>query len=514
MGLLLGPGAHTSRAAQETLTILHTSEHHGTALPIARPGELRVGGMASRATLVASVRRATRPVLLVDSGDILIGSALSSWYRGEPDIRAMNLMRYQAMAAGNHEFDYGLDHLAKLSRLADFPILCSNLESRTGTPPCRPFALVETGRLTVGLIGLLGRENFPDTFNREVVRVLTLSDPIDSARMLTRRLKAQKGAELVVAITHQTTDEDLALLAEVPEIDVIIGGHTEGFEGLRSLRASGTVTRLSDPGTVYVKTHRQGRTVGRLDLVITRVPGRQPEVRVLEARATNLPVNEKVPPDQQVFALIEEYSRKLEADSSKAVGRSLVALDGESSLVRSRETNLGNVLADILRTRFGADVGLVNGGQIRDSIPSGPVTFQQVIRALPFDSPTVTFDLAGQHLLLALENSVSKLPRLDGRFLQVSGIAVTYDLSEPPGRRVREVTVNGKPLDPGRTYTIATDSFLADGGDGYTMLASGTRRIDRQIPMRDLFLEALGVRPIKTSVRNRIRFVESRSASP
>ena len=123
--------------ATDTLVILHSSEHHGVALPLERPEDTRIGGLAGRATLVEAVRREGPPVLVLDSGDILIGTALSSWFRGEPDIRAMNLIRYDGMVAGNHDFDYGLDHLRALVDLADFPILCTNLRSERFDLPCR-----------------------------------------------------------------------------------------------------------------------------------------------------------------------------------------------------------------------------------------------------------------------------------------------------------------------------------------------------------------------------------------
>ncbi|MGH7236028.1 MAG: bifunctional metallophosphatase/5'-nucleotidase [Nitrospiraceae bacterium] len=490
-------------SAEQTLTILHTSEHHGQALPLEQRGQPKVGGMARRATLIAAVRREGASVLLVDSGDILVGTPLSSFFRGEPDIKAMNLMGYQAMVAGNHEFDFGLDHLRRLQELARFPILCSNLEGRGTALPCRPSAVVRVGSLSIGLIGLLGRRNFPDTFNQQVVKLLDFRDPVETGRTLARQLKAGSGADrvdVVVAVTHQETEEDVELLAQVPEIDAIIGGHTPGFDGLRTASAHPPVDATANPGPVFVKTHRQGRTLGRLDLVIS-------ETKVARATARNLPVTEEVAPDLPVHALIEEYAKKLESQTATVIGRSLVTLEGESSVIRTRETNLGNLLADLLRAEFGTEVALVNGGQIRDSIPAGPVDMKRVLRVLPFDSTTVTLTMTGEQLALALENSVSKLPGTDGRFLQVSGLALTYDPSSPAGSRVREITVGGRPLEASRSYSVATDVFLADGGDGYSMLVGARDRVERQIPMRDLLLQAVRAKPLTASLDGRIRAV-------
>jgi len=347
--LLAAPNALS--LAAETLTILHSSEHHGQVLPIEKRGEKRVAGMAGRAALVAAARKEREAVLLVDSGDILIGTPLSSFFRGEPDVKAMNLMGYQAMAAGNHEFDFGLDHFRRLKELAGFPILCSNLASATASLPCQPFALVQAGPFKVGIISLLGRHNFPDTFNRQVAPLLEFRPSAETARQLARSMKETEGADLVVAVTHQDMDEDLALLAEASEVDVIVGGHTEGFDGLRTPSSREPVEALDNPGTVFVKTHRQGRTLGRLDLELTKRPGGK-GAAVLRARATNLPVTEDLPPDPSVQALAQDYAGRLESQTSEVIGRSLVSLDGDTNRVRSRETNLGNLLADLLRAEL------------------------------------------------------------------------------------------------------------------------------------------------------------------
>ena len=511
--LTFWPGADPS-SAEQTLTILHSSEHHGQALPIEERGKPRVGGMAGRAALIASVRKEADAVLLVDSGDILIGTALSSFFRGEPDIKAMNLMGYHAMAAGNHDFDFGLDHLRKLQELAQFPILCSNVVGRGTELPCRPSAVLRVGAFKIGLISLLGHSNFPDTFNRQVVKMLDLRDPIETARTLAHTLKTQEQVDLVIAVTHESTEEDLALLAQAPEVDAVIGGHTEGFDGLRTAGSTTAAESQAKPGPLLVKTHRLGRTLGRLDLLLAKPAGGPGPATILQATARNLPVTDAVGSDSAVAALLDDYARKLDSQTGTVIGRSLVNLDGDTTRVRSRETNLGNLLADLLRGEFGTEVALLNSGQIRDSIPAGPVEIKRVLRVLPFDSPTVTLSVSGQHLLEALENSASRLPDTHGRFHQVSGLSVTYDLSAPPGKRVREVMIGNRRLEITQRYAVATDAFVADGGDGFAMFAAATDRIERQIPMRDLLLEALHSRPLKASTEGRIRFIGAESEAP
>lgn len=504
----------SASAGEQTLTILHSSEHHGQAMPIQERGKPRVGGLPGRAAVIAQVRRETATVLLVDSGDILIGTALSSFFRGEPDIKAMNLMGYHVMAAGNHDFDFGLDHLRALQASAQFPILCSNLAGKGVELPCQSYVVIRLGDLSIGLISLLGHTNFPDTFNRQVVSLLDLRDPVETARQLARMLKERDQVDLVIAVTHEGTEEDLAVLAQVSEIDVIIGGHTEGFDGMRTATSTNPVETLTEPGPLLVKTHRLGRTVGRLDLLLDRPAGNHGATKVVQATARNLPVTDTVGADLAVADLVHEYTMKLDQLTGTVVGRSLVTLDGDSTRIRSHETNLGNLLTDLLRNEFGTEIALLNSGQIRDSIPPGPVDIKRLLRVLPFNSPAVTLSITGQQLLQILENSASRLPETHGRFLQISGLTVEYDLSAPSGQRVRDVQIGGKPLEPFRRYSVATDSFIADGGDGYLMLAGATERIERQLPMRDLLLAALHAGPLKASIEGRIRFRGGEPASP
>ena len=320
--------------------------------------------------------------------------------------------------------------------------------------------------------------------------------------------------DLVVAITHEDTEEDLALLAQAPEVDVIIGGHSEGFDGLRTAGSTAPVETRTNPGPVFVKTHRLGRTLGRLDLVLSGAEAPGGRMTVAQAQARNLPVTEAVMPEPAVAALLEDYRKKLDSQAGTVIGRSLVHLDGDTTRIRTRETNLGDLLADLLRAEYGTEIALLNSGQIRDSIPTGPVEITRLLRVLPFDSPTVTLSITGEQLRQALENSVSQLPQTHGRFLQVSGLTVRYDLTAPVGQRVRDVTVGDRPLEAARRYSVATDSFLADGGDGFTVFATATDRIERQVPMRDLLLEALRARPLKATTDGRIRFVDGDPVLP
>lgn len=486
----------------QRLTILHTSEHHGVLLPLEIAGQGSMGGMARRATLVQEIRDHTPHVLLLDSGDILVGTALSSWFRGIPDVKAMSLVGYHAMAVGNHEFDYGLDHMRTLKSLATFPFLCTNLKTRDQSPlPCQPTAIITLNNLSIGLLGIVGTSNFPDTFNRSVVHVLELEDPVMAVSRAAAALETE--VDLVVVITHQDTEEDRQLLNRASDVDVMIGGHTEGFDGLITPESSNPVAEQATPSRVFVKTYRQGRTLGRLDLEIDHG-------KILHARARNIPVLSDLKSDEHVQALVTDYEKQFAEKANEQVGRALIDFSGEPEDVRTQETHLGNLLADLMRKEYDADIALINGGQIRASLPAGPVTLGQVLSVLPFESSIVTITVTGEQLLLALENSVSLFPRHVGRFLQLSGLRVVYDADQPAGRRVTSVHVGEHLLVRDRTYSVVTDAFIADGGDGFTVFQQARSRADHQTPIRDLLLQALARGPLTAVKDRRIRFASSR----
>ena len=491
-----------SAFATDSLVILHSSEHHGVALPLDQVGGIRVGGLARRATIVEEVRREGQPVLLLDSGDILIGTALSSWFRGEPDIRAMNLIRYDAMVAGNHDFDYGLDHLQKLVDLADFPILCTNLQSERSILPCRSSFVTRLGNVSVGVLGIVGKSNFPDTFNRNVAKVLSLVDPIVSLQAEALRLRSEFHVDLVLVITHQDSDEDLKILETVNGVDVIIGGHTEGFDGLYTPGLTHPVESVIRPEAVYVKTHRQGQTLGRLDLTVK-------DGSLLYARSRNIPITHLIPVESNVQQLLFEYRQQFARHATQVLGHASVRLQGDRHIVRTQEVNFGNFLADRMRTTFETDIALINAGQIRRSLEPGPVALGDVLAVLPFDSALVTLQVTGSIIREALEHSVSQWPQHSGRFFQLSGLQVTYNGKAPVGSRVRSVMVGDAPMDLTKSYTVATDAFVADGGDGYDMLTHATYRVNHQTPLRDLLLKALADGPLHAEIDHRMVFVNS-----
>jgi 5'-nucleotidase/UDP-sugar diphosphatase len=391
-------------------------------------------------------------------------------------------MGYDAMAAGNHEFDYGVEHLRRLQSLARFPIISTTVRAVGGE--VAPIVVIKrlAGR-RIALVSAIDPLTFPDSIHPNVVRQLDYFNAIDTIRALVEQLAASNSADLFIALTHQNNEQDLALARAVPRLSAVVGGHTEGFDGLRTAQSASPAAGLENPPTVFVKTHRLGRTVGRLDLTVAGG-------RVIRAAATNIPVV-GLPPHPPVDALVKRYQQQLQAKFGEVIGRAAVDLDGARENVRTRETNLGNLVADTMREFAGTDAAIMNGGGIRDGIRAGPITLGDAFRVLAFDNTVVTMRLTGAQLREALENGVSQVEGGGGRFPQVSGVAFVFDRTRPPGQRVLEVRVGNQPIDPARAYTLATNDFLAGGGDGYVVFTRAQERRDTQVLLRDLFIETV-----------------------
>ena len=496
LSLLLGLALAGGLAWAENLTVLSLSEYHGHLLP----DDDGVGGLAQVATIVRQVRSETGGnVLVLNSGDILIGTVMSSAFRGVPDIEAMNLIGFDALVLGNHEFDFGIDHMNMLEDLADFPFISTNLVGsyHLGVEPA---VVKRVGGIGVAILGVTNPNLYQVTSAE--TRSLTLVDSVDIIQRATDAVRER--VEVVIVVTHQTTSADFELLQSVEGVDLIVGGHTAGWNGMYLPSSSfdpslpDGVAEVSTSGAVLVKAPSFTAAVSRVDLTIEGG-------EVVRHAAINIPV-QGFDPDPEVAALAADYESRLSDRLSEVIGSAAVTLDGERGKVRTVETNLGNLIADGLRATFPqADIGFANGGGIRNTIAQGDITLGNILEVHPFGNTIVTFDLTGGQLLTALENSVSAVEDVSGRFLQVSGLTFSHDQSREPGSRVVSVEVGGAPLDLGASYTIVTNSFIAAGGDGYDVFTQGENLFDSQKLDADVLADYIGnLETVSPTVEGRI----------
>jgi 5'-nucleotidase len=329
------------------------------------------------------------------------------------------------------------------------------IDRKTGKPfgDAQSFVIREFDGVKIGIFGLVLPET--KTTSRPGPDVDFLN-PCEIAKKTVSDIHA-RGAKVVVALTHLSMSEDKEV-ARCSDVDVIIGGHEH------------TLLESAAGGAPIFKMTADARELGRIDLNISKTSG---ELESIDWKVIS--VTNETKEDQRFAAVYRKYEGLLK-ELSQIVGRTSVALDARSAEGRTRETNVGNLIAEAFRKATGADAALINGGSIRaDTIISpGRLTKRDLLSILPFKNKVVKLELTGATLRAALEHGVSRSAEEGepGRFPQLAGLRLTFDASRPLGSRIVSVTINGQLLDDNRKYTLATADFLSGGGDGYEMLKS------------------------------------------
>ena len=425
------------------LRILYVNDFHGFAEAYKPLGSKELlGGVATLASK-ARVLSQEKPTLLLAAGDMIQGNNWANTCRGESVIELMNAMSFDAMVLGNHEFDFGQAELKRRMAEAAFPILGANVEGLNGL---KPFIIKERGGVRVGIIGIVTEETPIATHPRNVSGLKFLS-PVEIVEKGVRELKNQ--ADIIVVLSHIGHAADRELAEKVKGIDVIVGGHSH--------------TKVTKPvrigDTLIVQAWEHGKVLGVLDLTLRegKVVGHDGRLEEVKPR----PGEE----DRRILAIVDKYNQKMDTVLNARIGEAQIDLDGEN--VRKSETNLGNFITDILRLASKADAALINGGTIRTNIKRGEIRMKDVYSVLPFDNYIVAIKLTGKQIVEVLEHGVSGVEEKSGKFPQVSGMTFAYSPSAPKGSRIKGILVAGQPLDPGREYVVATNDFLAAGGDGY-----------------------------------------------
>jgi 5'-nucleotidase/UDP-sugar diphosphatase len=449
MSGLFSPGIGTG--AEQSIRILHVNDFHGFVDGYKPSGAKEtLGGAAVLAGKIDRLR-AERPSLLVSAGDMIQGDNWTNQFQGGSTIELMNLLKFDVMTLGNHEFDFGQDILRRRMSEAAFPVLGANIE---GLPGVKPYVILQCGGLRVGIIGI-ATEEIPITTHPHNVTGLKFLPVKTVTERYVQELRNR--ADLLVVLSHTGYDEDRALAKAVSGIDVIVGGHSH--------------TRVDNPPvigkTLVTQAGSYGMVLGVIDITM-----RDGKVEALSGRLEEIRADA---PEKSAAAagIVDKHKKALGAKMDEPVGDTTVALEADQ--IRKKETNLGNLITDIIKAATGAEIAVMNGGGIRKSLPKGKITVGDIYSIVPFDNYLVSMKLTGKQLRGAIEHGLSALEANAGRFLQVSGLSYTFDPAAPVGSRVREVTVAGSPVNPDRQYVVATIDFLAAGGDGFTTFGDTLR---------------------------------------
>ncbi|MFH1123267.1 MAG: 5'-nucleotidase C-terminal domain-containing protein [Pseudomonadota bacterium] len=517
--LACGTVGHISsehEAGNFQLVVLHTNDTHGHPVRFFNYPAPDVGGLPARATLVRQIREKEKNVLLLDAGDLNTGRPESNLFKATPDILGYNAIGYDAIVLGNHEFDHPLSVLKEQMKMAKFPFLSANVKTKEGLHLVQPYIVKAFDGFKVGILGLTTKET-EVVGNPDHISDLLFEDEVEVARGLVPELRKQ--ADLVIALVHMGIYESSQwgskrLASEVDGIDLIVDGHTH------TRLDSPIVVKMggSNRKTFIVQAWQWGLVLGRVDLEI-----RKGEIVNLKFRP--IPINlkevetkpdgtkgfrymgEEIKEDETLVALLKPYVDAADALLSEVVGRSEGTFSNNES--RTRETALGDLVADSMlwfTRNLETDFAITNSGAIRTDLPEGPITERLIHEILPFDSSVVVLTLKGSDLE-ALFNHMATLSPDIGGFPQVSdGLTLTINRLT---RRCESLRIKGNPINPHKTYKVATNSYLAGGGDGYVMFLKALHKYDSSVFQRDVlvqYIKSLG-RRIEPAIHGRIRTI-------
>src|ERR687895_728203 len=471
------------------IQLLTVSDWHGQIVPLTTTPP--VGGAAVLEAYFDQARAANPNTLTFMAGDSFGATPpISSFFEDEPAVRAMNMMGVTADTFGNHNFDRGVAHLQRMVDLADFDFLSANLknldENLTGVDK---MTLYNVGGIKVAVIGITNEEA-PTLVSPGALGTMEITDSVAAANR-TAAVARRAGAQVVVILTHKGirgTDADGAAFGELVDfangvdpklIDVIVGDHTNF-----------TYSGIHQGKILAVENLSKGVQFAKVKLTVDREWGVRDK-----SVAFQTPTNAGVTPDPSIQSFIDELDARLRPILGTKIGESTRAIPRSDQCGRSDgrlcESLVGNVVTDALRTTYGTDFAITNSGGLRaemtcpgagvagfcpDGItpPPFPITRGSVLGVLPFSNVSVTGTVTGAEIKAFLENGVSAMPAANGRFPQVSGLCFTYEITAPAGSRVSSIvgqaadgSCTGAAVVPGGSYTLATNDFMAAGGDGY-----------------------------------------------
>lgn len=498
VGLISSQVAVTSSAAPKeikkkepnfNLSIMHINDTHA-----------RLDNVAKRVTAVKEVRAAKPDALLLDAGDVFSGSLYFNEFKGQADLEFMNLLDYDLMTFGNHEFDLGSSPeghqaLADFVKNAEFPFVSTNVDfskdeklsplykeqyaSNPKDSKIYPSVIKRVNGEKVGFIGLTTAET-SDISSPEAIE---FQNYIEEAQKAVKELE-ERDVNKIVAITHLGFDDnpeydnDLELAKYVDGIDVIVGGHSH-----TQLNAPVVVSADEDgkqkDSTVIVQAYQYSEYLGTLDVQFDK------EGKVVGQSGKLIEIKGKKE-DPEAAELLKKYSSKIQEIKNKPTGgvaETFLAaprLGPASTIsVRAHELPIGNLITDGMLDKakdYNPNVVMAfqNGGGIRAAIDQGEITYGDVLTTLPFGNTLATMKLTGSEIKSALEHSVSQAPGENGGFLHVSGMKFTYDSRKAAGSRVETMEVKNADgtftlISPSQEYVIATNAFTAKGGDGFTV---------------------------------------------
>ena len=518
-GCTVAPTSSPEKDKIYRVTVMHTNDHHGRFWKNS-DGEY---GMAARKTVIDGIRSEVAAAggytLLLDGGDVNTGIPESDLQDAVPDFKGMNLLGYQAMAVGNHEFDKPLTVLKMQRKLAQFPMLSANIYER-GERMFAPYKIFSLGDLRVGVMGLT-TEDAHKMVHPEHVQNIEFRSVIAEARQVVPELRRQ--ADVVIAATHMGHFEngnhgtqsmgDVEMARAVNGIDLVVGGHSQNPA---CMKAENVLDRAYVPGadcqpdrqngTWIVQAHEWGKYVGRADfeyrnrefklVKYSLIPiNLKKSVKAADGSSTLAPYTPIVPENPDMLALLAPFQTYGQLKLGVSIGETDAKLEGDRPAMRSRPTSMGVLVGLASMEKTGADFAVVNAGSVRDSLPVGKISYKDVLKVFPFGNTLVTVDLSGAEVMTYL-NKVAKMTVGSGAFPQFAGVQLDITAGA-----VTRALIRNTPLDPVKNYRLVVNNFQAVGGDGYPVLTGHKSFLDSGFVDADVLREYIADHtPLKSTL--------------
>ena len=473
--------------ADDSITILHTNDFHSKVEPITEydspcsveentAGEC-FGGFARLVTAVEAARERNPVSLLLDGGDHFQGSLFYTYYKGKVAAEIMNTLEYDAMTVGNHEFDDGPQVLREFIDSVDFPVLMSNADTSKEPALANKImksTVVERGGKKYGLISLTPEDT--DELASPGPNVF-FSDPVAAVQGEIDELSEQ-GINRIIVLSHSGYDVDMRIAEQTTGVDVIVGGHTNTLLSNTDENAKGPYPTVVKQ-TSIVQAYAYGKYVGELNVTFND------DGEVVSAAGEPVLVNADVVENAATLERVAELAVPLGDIRNEVVAESSAVIDGNRDVCRVQECEMGNLVTEAMLDKVkdqGITIAIMNSGGLRASIEAGEVTMGDVLTVLPFQNTLSTFEITGEDVIVALENGVSQVEEVKGRFPQVAGLKFTWDPSKPPFEgRIIDVLVRKDdgwtPIDRTASYGVVSNDYVRGGGDGYDVLAEHAKKV-------------------------------------
>ncbi|PSW15498.1 serine/threonine protein phosphatase [Photobacterium rosenbergii] len=471
MMLSLAGFSSLSLAEIKEVTLLHTNDIESVYEPVDafwNEDITRIGGIPYLATLIKQVQAEEATSFLLDAGDIYTGS-LSKKTLGKLSFDLYSAMGYDVITLGNHEFEYGWESLRDTMPRARFPVLNANIVYENGDVQfAQPYTILERDGVRIGVVGVMGIDAFYNTMWKGNRKGLTIKDPIETAQYWVDEIRDE--VDMVVVLTHQNKtapmqtdkeadpevqrgfEEDYEMAGKLKGVDVIFGGHSD--HGLWEPVVH------PETGTVIGLTFGQGKYLGYTKFEIDTDKN---SVKLLDGKL--IPVeSDKLARDPKTSQLIEDARQQY-----PQLAEELATIDATAFRRYYRESNIGNLVADMMKEAGNADIAMISSGSIRVDLNQGPITMENVMNVFPFTDTLSVVSLTGAQVKELLEYSYT----LPYGLAQFAGIEATYDSTKPENQRLLSLDINGEAVDPAKSYRVATYSYAASGGDGYHVFAEG-----------------------------------------